>query len=58
MLTTKVTYQTAEGRIFKTIVPTRENVQQYMDENYDTREMTILSTRPSVKAKYKRWVNK
>lgn len=53
----KVTYQTLEGKIFKTIAPVCEMIAlDYMNANY-SHKIQILSIRPSLKRKYKKYCN-
>lgn len=57
MKTSKVTYKTKEGKVFKTIAPVSEMIAfDYMNANY-SKDIEVLTIRPSVKKGYKHYAN-
>jgi hypothetical protein len=52
----KITYKTEEGKVFRTFSPVGcTDVQQYMNLNYTGVE--VIKVRPSIKVKYKKYLN-
>lgn len=56
---TKVTYQTKQGKFFRTIAPVAPNeVEGYMYQHYNMDGITVWSASPTIKRKYKHVCNK